>query len=82
MKLGNMPVQLRLVVFPFLLLGMEILMVFVVLYWLATDRPIMVRITDKEGPRGTRAKGPADIIGRWPGDESDDEVNDALEKLS
>ena len=26
--------------------------------------------------------GPADIIGRWPGDESDEEVDDALEKLS
>ena len=27
-------------------------------------------------------KGLANVIGRWPGDESDEEVNDALEKLS
>ena len=81
MKLGDMPFQLRLVVFPFLLLGMEILMAFVVVYWLATDRPIKVQITDKEAPDVDRP-GPADIIGRWPGDESDEEVNEALEELS
>ena len=27
-------------------------------------------------------EGPANIIGRWPGDESDEEVNEALEELS
>jgi len=48
MKLGNMPFGWRLIVFPLLLVSMQIVMAFVVVYWLATDRPIRVQITDKD----------------------------------
>ena len=51
MRLGDMAFPLRLVVFPFLLLIMQIVIALVVVYWLATDRPIKVRISDTKEAR-------------------------------
>ena len=48
MKVPDLSFGWRLIVFPLLTSAMLAIIVFTMLYWLATDRPIKVRITDKE----------------------------------